>query len=66
MNSVAPGTVATRWWDSNLAGLNRARETSLFKRLTVVEDVVEATLHLVTNESMSGQTVVVDLGNVMH
>jgi 3-oxoacyl-[acyl-carrier protein] reductase len=66
VNAVAPGTVATRWWDTNPTGLERARDTSLFGRLATVEDVAAATLHLITNQSMSGQTMVVDLGNVMH
>jgi 3-oxoacyl-[acyl-carrier protein] reductase len=66
VNAVAPGTMATRWWDTNPAGAERARDTSLFKRLTTAEDAAETTLHLIQNESMSGQTVVVDLGNVMH
>jgi 3-oxoacyl-[acyl-carrier protein] reductase len=66
VNCVAPGTVATRWWDQNQPGLERAREASLFKRLATVEDVADATVLLITNESMSGQTLAVDLGNVMH
>jgi 3-oxoacyl-[acyl-carrier protein] reductase len=66
VNAVAPGTTATRWWDENPAGLQRARDASLFGRLTTVDDVADATLHLITNTSMSGQTLVVDLGNVMH
>jgi 3-oxoacyl-[acyl-carrier protein] reductase len=66
VNALAPGTVATRWWDGNPAGLERARDSSLFHRLASTEDVADAALHLVTNESMSGQTIVVDLGNVMH
>ena len=66
VNAVAPGTVATRWWDANPAGLERARETSLFHRLATAEDVADAAVLLVRNESMTGQTIVVDLGNVMH
>jgi 3-oxoacyl-[acyl-carrier protein] reductase len=66
VNAVAPGTVDTRWWDQNREGLERARTASRFKRLTSVEDVAEATIQLVVNESMSGQTVVVDLANIFH
>jgi 3-oxoacyl-[acyl-carrier protein] reductase len=66
VNAVAPGTVDTRWWDQNRGGLERARTTSRFSRLTTVEDVADATIQLVVNESMSGQTVVVDLANVFH
>jgi 3-oxoacyl-[acyl-carrier protein] reductase len=66
VNCVAPATVATRWWDQNQPGLERARNASRFKRLATAEDVADATLLLVTNESMSGQTLVVDLANIMH
>jgi 3-oxoacyl-[acyl-carrier protein] reductase len=66
VNAVAPGTVDTRWWDQNRGGLERARTGSRFGRLTSMDDVAEATLQLVVNESMSGQTVVVDLANVFH
>jgi 3-oxoacyl-[acyl-carrier protein] reductase len=66
VNSVAPGTVDTRWWDSNRELLERARNSGRFPRLTTVEDVADTAMLLVTNESMSGQTVVVDLATVMH
>jgi len=66
VNCVAPATVATRWWDQNQPGLERARNASRFKRLATAEDVADATVLLVTNESMSGQTLVVDLANMMH
>jgi 3-oxoacyl-[acyl-carrier protein] reductase len=66
VNCVAPGTVATRWWDENPAGLERARAASAFKRLATAEDVADAAVLLVTNKSMSGQTLAVDLANVMH
>jgi 3-oxoacyl-[acyl-carrier protein] reductase len=67
VNAVAPGTVATRWWDDAAPGtLERVRNTTRFKRLATASDVAEAAVMLVTNESMSGQTVVVDLANIMH
>ena len=67
VNAVAPGTVATKWWDSADPGvLERVRSASRFKRLTSASDVAEAAVLLVTNESMSGQTIVVDLASVMH
>jgi 3-oxoacyl-[acyl-carrier protein] reductase len=66
VNCVAPGTVDTRWWDQNQPGLERARNGSRFKRLATAEDVADAAVLLVTNESLSGQTLAVDLANVMH
>lgn len=66
VNGVAPGTVDTRWWDTAREGLERARATSRFGKLATAEDVAEIAVQLVVNESMSGQTVVVDLANIMH
>jgi len=67
VNCVAPGTVPTRWWDHGPPGaIERAIASSRFQRLTAAEDVAEAALLLVQNESLSGQTLVVDLATVMH
>ena len=67
VNCVAPGTVPTRWWDNGPPGaLERATASSKFNRLTSAEDVAEATLLLVENDSLSGQTLAVDLASVMH
>jgi 3-oxoacyl-[acyl-carrier protein] reductase len=67
VNCVAPGTVPTRWWDNGPPGaIERATAASRFKRLSTAEDVADAALLLVQNESLSGQTLVVDLATVMH
>jgi 3-oxoacyl-[acyl-carrier protein] reductase len=67
VNCVAPGTVPTRWWDHGPPGaLDRAIANSKFKRLTAAEDVADAVLLLVENDSLSGQTLAVDLASVMH
>lgn len=67
VNCVAPGTVPTRWWESGPPGaLDRAIANSRFNRLTAAEDVADAVLLLVENESLSGQTLAVDLATVMH
>ena len=67
VNCVAPGTVATRWWENGPPGaLDRALASSKFKRFSAAEDVAQAALLLVQNDSVSGQTLVVDLASVMH
>jgi 3-oxoacyl-[acyl-carrier protein] reductase len=67
VNCVAPGTVPTRWWENGPPGaLDRAIANSKFQRLTAAEDVADATLLLVENDSLSGQTLAVDLASVMH
>jgi 3-oxoacyl-[acyl-carrier protein] reductase len=67
VNAVAPGLVLTRWW-TRLGPEEVERQVSRtrFKRAVAVEDVVDAAMLLIGNESMSGQTVVVDPANVMH
>ena len=66
VNAVAPSTVDTRWWDEARDALERVRSGSRFGRLVTAEDVAEIAVQLVVNESMSGQTVAVDLASVMH
>jgi 3-oxoacyl-[acyl-carrier protein] reductase len=66
VNAVAPGTVDTRWWDDAREMLERARANTRFGRFATPEDVADIAVQLVVNESMSGQTVAVDLANVMH
>ena len=67
VNAVAPGLVLTRWWTRlGPEEVERQVERTRFKRAVPVEDVVDAAMLLIGNKSMSGQTVTVDLVNVMH
>lgn len=67
VNTVAPGLVLTRWWTRlGQAEVDRQVAATRFKRSVAVADVVSATLLLIENESMSGQTVTVDPANIMH
>ncbi len=67
VNAVAPGLVLTRWWarrgEDEIA---RQVAATAFKRDVSVQDVVDAAVLLVQNESMSGQTIAVDAANIMH
>jgi 3-oxoacyl-[acyl-carrier protein] reductase len=66
VNSVAPGTVATRWWDHvGEEGLKRMAEGLPLKHLITPEQVATATLELIRNESITGQTVVLDSGALL-
>ncbi|HYW86640.1 MAG TPA: SDR family oxidoreductase [Chloroflexota bacterium] len=67
VNAVAPGLVLTRWWTRlGQETVDRQVEGTIFKRAVALEDVVDAALLVIGNESMSGQTVTIDLVNVMH
>jgi 3-oxoacyl-[acyl-carrier protein] reductase len=58
VNAVAPGSMPTRWYERYYP--EEARPT--MESMTPVEPVADAVLFLVTNESVTGQIVVVDRG----
>lgn len=65
VNTVAPGLLETRW----VAGfsperLERMSQAALLKRHPGVQDTAEAFVLLAKNRSITGQTVVVDAGQV--
>jgi 3-oxoacyl-[acyl-carrier protein] reductase len=66
VNSVAPGLVLTRWWTQlgDQAVQQRIASTR-FQRPVALDDVVQTTVVAITNESISGQTLVVDPANIM-
>jgi 3-oxoacyl-[acyl-carrier protein] reductase len=67
VNNVAPGILQTRWWGDRaperVIGL---AEASALKRPTPLEDVADAILTAVKNDSITGQTFVVDAGTYFH
>ena len=61
VNAIAPGWMATRWLDTYLP--DDVKEDLLRDaRLTAVDDVAEAIVHLLGNESATGAVLVVDAG----
>lgn len=58
VNAVAPGSMPTKWYERYYPEEARPRIESM----TPVESVAEAVLFLVTNESVTGQILVVDRG----
>ncbi len=67
VNAIAPGLLATRW---GLARgeevLNSTAQVSLLKKLPTVEDCASAVLMMIKNDSMTGQSIVVDAGRHFH
>ncbi len=67
VNAIAPGLIDTRWgraWGEE--ALRRGIEGSLLKRLASLEDCAAAVLMMVKNDSMTGQSIVVDAGRHFH
>jgi 3-oxoacyl-[acyl-carrier protein] reductase len=67
VNAIAPGLIDTRWgraWGE--AALKRGVEEAPLKRLPTLEDCAAAVVMLVKNDSMTGQSIVVDAGRYMH
>jgi len=67
VNAVAPGLLDTRWGRrfGEPAIANAVASLPLGK-LATLDDVADAVLFLVANDSMTGQTIVVDGGLHMH
>ncbi len=66
VNAVAPGLVLTRWWTGRGVDTESVVQSTRFKRALDAGEVGDAVLHLVRNSSISGQTLTVDLANVLH
>jgi len=63
VNAVAPGFLATRWGLTlGEAAINKALEQAPLKRATGLIDCAMAYLYLLTNDSVTGQVIVVDAG----
>jgi 3-oxoacyl-[acyl-carrier protein] reductase len=67
VNAIAPGLLATRWgraWGDE--ALQRGIEGAPLKRLPTLEDCAAAVLMMIKNDSMTGQSIVVDAGRHFH
>lgn len=64
VNAVAPSLMLTRWWDGREEAAEKQVGSLRFGRAVDVDDVAKTVAMLATNESISGQTVVVDLANM--
>ena len=66
VNAIAPGSMATNWYPSEIRPDydERAAATPL-KRIPKLEDIAAMAVTLVENDSVTGQTVVVDSGVIL-
>lgn len=63
VNAVAPGYTLTRYWDKANEQLKKeCIEETLLKKMVTPEEVADAYLFLAKNDSLTGQTIVVDAG----
>lgn len=67
VNALAPGLIDTRWgraWGDD--AIKAAAEAAPLKRLPTLEDCSAAVIYLLKNDSVTGQSMVVDCGRYMH
>jgi 3-oxoacyl-[acyl-carrier protein] reductase len=67
VNAIAPGLIDTRWgraWGDK--AFEDAIKAAPLKRLPTLEDCAAAVVMLVKNDSMTGQSIVVDAGRHFH
>ncbi|KAF4332488.1 cis-1 2-dihydro-1 2-dihydroxynaphthalene dehydrogenase [Fusarium beomiforme] len=63
VNSVSPGFMETNWIaDMPQSKIDDARERTLLKKITQVEDVAEQIILLIKSETVTGTNVVLDAG----
>jgi len=62
VNSVAPGIVETRWTEGNEEHVRRLSSGSLLKRTATPSDVATMICSLLSQEAITGQTIIVDGG----
>lgn len=68
VNAVAPGAMDTRWWTGRRTPEDRERSAQNLpiKMIPPLSDIAEAVILCARNDAMTGQTMVVDGGGVMH
>ena len=67
VNAIAPGLLATRWGKARGEEvLASTAAVALLKKLPTVEDCAAAVLMMIKNDSMTGQSIVVDAGRHFH
>ncbi len=63
VNTVAPGYTLTRYWDTaSDESKKECIEETLLKKMITPEEIAETYLYLAKNDSITGQTIVVDAG----
>lgn len=65
VNSVAPGAVATRWWEGREEQMKKLSGNVLLERVSSPDEIALLICSLLEQESMTGQIVTVDCGQTL-
>jgi 3-oxoacyl-[acyl-carrier protein] reductase len=66
VNAIAPGFMPTRWGMLFGDGLESIAASSALQRLVPAEDAARAAIELIRNQSVTGETIVVDAGLLLN
>ncbi|MFT4413264.1 SDR family NAD(P)-dependent oxidoreductase [Fredinandcohnia humi] len=65
VNSIAPGAVDTKWWSGNEEKMYQLAGNIPLKRISTPDDIAEAILFQLTQESVTGQVFTIDNGQTL-
>ncbi|MFC0560768.1 SDR family NAD(P)-dependent oxidoreductase [Halalkalibacter alkalisediminis] len=65
VNSISPGAVDTRWWSGNEEKMYQLTGNLPLKRISTPDDIAEAILFQLTQESVTGQVFTIDNGQTL-
>lgn len=65
VNSIAPGAVNTRWWSGNEDKMYQLAGNLPLRRISTPEDIADAILFQLTQESVTGQVFTIDNGQTL-
>ncbi|ATP40818.1 3-ketoacyl-ACP reductase [Solibacillus sp. R5-41] len=65
VNSISPGAVDTRWWSGNEEKMYQLAGNLPLKRISIPDDIAEAILFQLTQESITGQVFTIDNGQTL-
>ncbi len=65
VNCISPGAVDTRWWSGNEEKMYQLAGNLPLKRISTPDDIAEAILFQLTQESVTGQVFTIDNGQTL-
>ncbi len=65
VNSISPGAVHTRWWSGNEEKMYQLAGNLPLQRISTPNDIAEAILFQLTQESITGQVFTIDNGQTL-
>ncbi|WP_090916005.1 MULTISPECIES: SDR family NAD(P)-dependent oxidoreductase [unclassified Bacillus (in: firmicutes)] len=65
VNSIAPGAVHTRWWANHEEKMHQLAGNIPLKRISTPDEIAEAILFQLTQESITGQIFTIDNGQTL-